>query len=311
MTGKELNIYVAPMQGYTDAPFRHFHAGVYGAADGYFTPFLRIEHGEVRRRDLRDISSPLNDNHRLVPQVIARDRQEFETLADAVADAGHREIDLNLGCPFPLQTRRGRGAALIANRAVLADIADAMTAKSGIKFSVKMRPGLSSPDEWRQTIDIINEMPLCRLTIHPRLATQQYGGELLMDEFAAMAAASAHPVVYNGDIATPADIDRIASAYPAIEGIMAGRGLLARPSLFAEWQSGREWDADERLAHILRLHTGVYRHYADTLCGDTQILSKIKPFWEYLEPEIGHKPAKAIHKAGSLAKYEAAVASIG
>lgn len=299
------------MQGQTDAPFRHFHAGVYGAADGYFTPFLRIEHGEVRRRDLRDISSPLNANHRLVPQVIARDRQEFERLADAAIEAGHREIDLNLGCPFPLQTRRGRGAALIANRAALADIAKAMTARPDIKFSVKMRPGLSSPEEWRQTIDIINAMPLCRLTIHPRLATQQYGGELLMDEFAAMAAASSHPVVYNGDISIPADIDRIASAYPTIEGIMAGRGLLARPSLFAEWQSGREWDADERLAHILRLHAGVYRHYADTLCGDTQILSKIKPFWEYLEWEIGHKPAKAIRKAGSLAKYEAAVASIG
>lgn len=299
------------MQGMTDAPFRHFHAEVYSAADGYFTPFLRIEHGDVRRRDLRDISSPLNANHRLVPQVIARDRQEFETLSDAIAAAGHREIDLNLGCPFPLQTRRGRGAALIADRAVLADIADAMAARPDIKFSVKMRPGLSDPSEWRQTIDIINAMPLTRLTIHPRLATQQYGGALLMDEFAAMAAASAHPVVYNGDISTPADIDRIALAYPAIEGIMAGRGLLARPSLFAEWQSGREWEADERLAHILRLHAGVYRHYADTLCGDTQILSKIKPFWEYLEWEIGHKPAKAIRKAGSLAKYEAAVASIG
>lgn len=299
------------MQGLTDAPFRHFHAGVYGAADGYFTPFLRIEHGEVRRRDLRDISSPLNANHRLVPQVIARDRQEFEILCDAVADAGYREIDLNLGCPFPLQTRRGRGAALIANRAALADIADAMTARPDIKFSVKMRPGLLSPNEWMQAIDIINAMPLGRLTIHPRPATQQYGGPLLMEEFAAMAAASSHPVVYNGDISTPADIDRIASAYSTIEGIMAGRGLLARPSLFAEWQSGREWDADERLAHILRLHTGVYRHYADTLCGDTQILSKIKPFWEYLEWEIGHKPAKAIRKAGSLAKYEAAVASIG
>lgn len=311
MTDKKLNIYVAPMQGLTDAPFRHFHADVYGAADGYFTPFLRIDHGEVRRRDLRDISSPLNANHRLVPQVIARDRQEFERLVDAVAEAGHREADLNLGCPFPLQTRRGRGAALIANRAALADIADAMTARPDIKFSVKMRPGLSSPDEWKQTIDIINTMPLSRLTIHPRIATQQYGGPLLMEVFAAMTAASSHPVVYNGDIATPADIDRIASAYPTIEGIMAGRGLLARPSLFAEWQSEREWDADERLEHILRLHAGVYRHYAGTLCGDTQILSKIKPFWEYLEGEIGHKPAKAIRKAGSLAKYEAAVASIG
>ena len=41
------------MQGFTEAPFRHFHAGVYGAADCYFSPFLRVDHGAVRGRDLR------------------------------------------------------------------------------------------------------------------------------------------------------------------------------------------------------------------------------------------------------------------
>ena len=72
----------APLQGYTEAPFRHFHAEIYGGGESltYFSPFLRIEKGSVRPRDLRDITSPLNANHRLIPQIIFRDATEFRTL---------------------------------------------------------------------------------------------------------------------------------------------------------------------------------------------------------------------------------------
>ena len=51
------SIYAAPLQGFTEAPFRHFHAAIYGCqgqADAYFSPFLRIDHGEVRPRDIRE-----------------------------------------------------------------------------------------------------------------------------------------------------------------------------------------------------------------------------------------------------------------
>ena len=48
-------LFAAPMQGYTEAPYRHFHARIFGGIDCYVSPFLRIDHGEVRRRDLRDI----------------------------------------------------------------------------------------------------------------------------------------------------------------------------------------------------------------------------------------------------------------
>ena len=92
----------APLQGYTEAPFRHFHAEIYGGGESltYFSPFLRIEKGSVRPRDLRDITSPLNANHRLIPQIIFRDATEFRTLTSAVRSAGHSHLDLNLGCPF-------------------------------------------------------------------------------------------------------------------------------------------------------------------------------------------------------------------
>ncbi len=57
-------------------------------------------------------------------------------------------------------------------------------------------------------------------------------------------------------------------------------------------------------------HNRLFTHYQNTLCGDMQVISKIKPFWEYAETEIGRKPWKAIKKASSMAKYISAIAMI-
>ena len=311
MNDKTPLLYAAPLQGYTEAEWRHYHAAVAGGADAYYTPFLRIDKGAVRSKDMRDITSALNNGIRIIPQILIRDTEELRTLVDADASAGYREININMGCPFAPIIRHGRGTALLADREMLHALGCEMKERySDVRFSAKMRLGLSDPAQWRTVIHEINEMPLTHLTVHPRTAAQQYSGELHMEEFAALLRQSSHPVVYNGDLSTPADIDRIIRTYPAINGIMAGRGLLARPTLFAEWRTACEQPTDSRLAVIIRLHDAIYSSYRQRLCGDSQILSKIKPMWEYLEGTIGHKAAKAIRKATSLAKYEAAVATI-
>ncbi len=150
-----------------------------------------------------------------------------------------------------------------------------------------MRLGVERPDEWMGIADTLNRMKLSHVTVHPRVASQQYGGEMYIDEFAAIYERISHPVVFNGDIISPQGIDAVTSRFPRLAGVMIGRGLLARPSLVAEWAEGREWGHEERVVKIRSLHEGIYGYYCDTLCGATQILAKIKPFWEYLEPEIG------------------------
>lgn len=311
MSTPGMNIYVAPLQGFTEAPFRHCHASVYGAADRYYTPFLRIEHGEPRHRDMRDVTSQLNDNHDVVPQIIFRDIDEFDLLTGVLKEAGCRRVDLNMGCPFPPQVNKGRGAGVLRNKALLEKVAERIDAERDMTFSAKMRPGISDYDEWRDIVDAINAMRLEHVTVHPRVAALRYGGSVDMDAFAAMFSQLQHRVVYNGDIMSRDDAARIADSFPGLDGIMIGRGVLARPSLIAEMREGRDWSSEERVDHLLQLHAGIFQHYSTTLCGDAQVLSKIKPFWEYLEWEIGHKTAKMIKKATSLEKYEKAVASIG
>lgn len=90
--------------------------------------------------------------------------------------------------------------------------------------------------------------------------------------------------------------------------VMVGRGLLSRPSLALEYRSNEEWCHDKRVSVLRRFHEEIYSTYMTVLCGDQQILQKIKPMWDWLEDEIGHKAWKAIHKATTLRKYESAVA---
>lgn len=300
----------APVQGHTDAPYRHFHSIFYGNDLCYYTPFIRLEKDGIRNRDLKDVISLLNDDINLVPQIIFRDKNELNTLVKLFKEQGITRIDLNMGCPFPLQTGHGRGAATIANEEVADAVVETIKNYPEIAFSVKMRLGMNSNDEWKNLIPKLNEVKLEHITVHPRIARQQYGGEVDLDAFRGILQNSVNPIVYNGDILTPQDITHIMDLFPQCEGIMIGRGLLGRPSLVTEYLAGKELSREERLEMMLKFHRTLLDHYQSTLCGDTQIISKIKPFWEYAENEIGRKPWKAIKKANNIAKYNSAIASI-
>lgn len=306
----DFKIDVAPVQGHTDAAWRHFHKDVYGGSQCYYTPFIRLERGEFRKHDLKDFLSELNENHYVVPQVIFRNMSELRPLVEGLVKNGARRIDLNTGCPFPLQTAKGRGAGFISNTEEYNKIPELLKEFSETEFSLKMRLGYAEPDEWKRVIDAINDMPLAQVTLHPRVARQQYGGELYFDRFEEFLKICLHPVVFNGELKTPGDIVDIRNRFPEIAGVMTARGVLGRPSLIAECEEGKEWNKEDRLENMLKFHGRLLHHYESTLCGDSQILSKIKPFWEYAEEEIGRKAWKAIKKSSNIAKYHSAVAMI-
>lgn len=300
----------APLQGFTEAPFRHFHAEIYGShSDGitYYSPFVRIEKGEARKRDIRDISSKLNENHCLVPQVIAGAEDEFRMLVENVAALGFDRMDLNMGCPFVPQVRKGRGAGLLGNPGRFAEIADVIRSFPEISFSIKMRLGIERPDQWKDFCDLINTLHLRCVILHPRTAVQQYKGELHMDQLKCFCEEIHHPVVFNGEISSPDDIKRIHEGFPCLHGVMAGRGLLRRPSLFAEYISGICWDEDLMREKVIDLHRGIFNYYSSVLCWDTQLLLKMKPLWEYLGSCFPKKQVKQIVKSHTISSYIASV----
>ena len=306
-----MNISFAPLQGYTDAACRRFHNQVYGdCIDFYYTPFIHLHNGEPRHRDIRDIEPGNNQGINIVPQIICRDANEFHTLVNAVIATSHTHIDINMGCPFPPQSRKGRGSGLLVHPDAVSEIASAIDQYPQLTFSIKMRLGLDNPQQAIDLLPIFNQARLTHITMHPRIGTQQYKGTVDMQSFALFMAKCEKPVIYNGDITTPEQIDIIAEQYPNLHGIMIGRGLLARPSLALEYKQGITLGQEEQIERVLELHTLLYEHYNAVLQGDAQLLTKIKTFWDHLELLIGHKPHKAIKKATSIAKYNAAVQAI-
>ncbi len=286
----------APLQGYTDAVYRRAHRECVGGVDEYYTPFVRIEKGDVRRKDLRDTAPSANDGVPTVPQVIARDGDEFARLCDALQGQGWGRIDLNMGCPFPMQVKAGRGSGLLQQPDKVDEILKEMLRRPEVTFSVKMRLGQESEEEGMAVLPIINEMPLLHVTLHPRLGRQQYKGTADKEAFLRFMEVCKHPMVYNGDVV---EVENGEWRVENIKGIMLGRGLLARP-----------WMLGDKEPHevIKEMHDIVYRHATEHLCGDSQILSHLHAFWEYLD--IPHKQKKAIMKATTLLRYREAVAAL-
>ena len=297
----EFKLMAAPLQGLTEAPWRSVHFRLFGEEQGdveYFTPFIRVEKGEVRKRDMRDYTSDLNAGLRFTPQIIFRDAEEWRMLVDALAEAGAARIDMNMGCPFPPQVRKGRGAGMLAHPDMVEEIAKAMEGYAdSIDFSVKMRLGVNDASESLSLVDILNSMKLRHITVHPRTATQQYKGELQLDAVDGFTSRLTHPVVFNGEVSSPSDIEKLTLRY---DGVMVGRGLLRRPTLFAEYRSGGELTAEERNEAFLSLIGRTASVLEQRLSGATQLKDKMKPYWEYVPETLDRKTVKLGRKNGIL-----------
>ena len=302
-----LPIHFAPLQGFTESAYRLAHSKFAPGIHTYYTPFLRLEKGEVRAKDLRDLQT--EHPYHLVPQIIVRDVEEFNLLTKAVKELGFKEIDINMGCPYPMQTKSGRGSGILPHPEKVREILDAINqaaaepaAASAPKFSIKMRLGLTSPEESLQLLPLLNRASLAHITLHPRIGIQQYKGALDFETFDKFYSECKHPLIFNGDITDLKQIQYIETHYPKLAGIMIGRGLLANPVLAAQYAGLPCGTATETL---LKIHADIAADYARRLQGNAQILDKIRPFWTYAD--LPKKIRKKIEKSRTLEEYLEAV----
>ena len=306
-----MKIYFAPLQGYTDAAYRRFHNEIFGGCiSAYYAPFMRVEHGAPRAKDLKDIAPANNLGVELVPQIIVKDTSELNVLVPSIISQGYNHIDINMGCPFPLQVKKGRGAGLLSNPNAVKLILGDLVRYKDVSFSVKMRLGNDDVDQWKDIAPILNDAQLSHITIHPRIAIQQYKGMVLMDSFYEFYHQIKHPIIFNGDIIHPSQIEYLVTEYPRLKGVMIGRGLLTNPALAMEYLENVQLDLEQRISKILEIHNKLFAYYASKLQGDSHLLTKMKTFWDYSEPIIGHKTYKLIHKASSLSKYKEVITQI-
>lgn len=304
MGNSKIKLFSAPLQGYTDAPWRNIHNELFGGIDTYYTPFLRIERGTFRNRDLRDVLPENNAVPELVPQIIACAPDKIIIMADKLKDLGYKKIDINLGCPFPLIANKCMGSGMLPYPARIKELFETLSHyKPDISFSVKMRLGYNRPDEALALIpyfDIINPE---HITVHPRLGIQQYKGDADIGSFREFYNNCNYELVYNGDITSAEVIDSVISEFPELKGIMIGRGLLSYPFLARQYKGGSGFDMEE----IKVFHDRLYEYYESKLQGEAQLLNKMKTIWDYLYPLLDKKLLKSIKKSSSIVKYHAAI----
>lgn len=302
----------APLQGYTDAVYRQAHARLFGGVERYYSPFLRVEHGEIRQKEVRDIAPENNGDVRMVPQFIASDKGKAERILTLLSEKGYQEVDFNLGCPFPVLARRHNGSGMLPYPDEVEELLTFVAEKfPRLSLSVKLRLGWDNPAECLALLPLFNRLPLSCITLHPRLGKQQYKGSVDMEAFSAFYEACDKPLFYNGDLRTVGDIDGVRRRFPRLAGVVVGRGLLGNPALALEYGQGHAVPGKEKMERIRQMHSEILDGYSRQIQGgEAQLLSKMKTLWDYLLPDADRKARKAIFKATRMEAYLSAVCDL-
>jgi len=306
----QTKISLAPLQGLTDFIFRNTYDKFFTGIDLAYSPYIRIEKGEVRRSKHRDIEPENNTGLKLIPQILTNKEEEFIYLANNLAELGYKEINWNLGCPFPMVARHNLGSGMLNNKEFIDNILTNILDKINCKLSIKMRSGYENDSDIFDILPLLDKHDLTEIIIHPRTGKQMYKGDVNLDIFEKCLPLSKHNITYNGDITDLASYNEFKKRFENIDSIMIGRGIIANPFLPADIK-GIEIDGD-RKDLFKQFHGELLVGYSELLNGDMQILKRMQAFWEYFSLSFteSRKTYKKVKKATSAAKYINAVNQI-
>lgn len=303
----------SPLQGFTDFRFRNAQNKLFGGIDTFYSPYIRLNGKLVIKPSYqRDLQLDNNLDLEVIPQVITNDAEEFLFVAKYVLELGYKELNWNLGCPYPMVTKSGMGSGLISNTEKINHILERAHNETDILVSMKMRLGYESPQEILDVLPILDKYPLKNIAIHARLGKQLYKGGVDLDGFQKCIDQAKHTLYYNGDITSVAGFREMQERFPSISHWMIGRGLIADPFLPTMIKNNTTDYPANKIELFSAFHDTLYAIYSESLSGSTHILLKMYHLWEYFSTTFSnpHKVLKKIKKAQSIRNYEAAVAEI-
>ncbi len=301
-------IYMAPLQGFTDYVYRKIYSENFRGIHSYFIPYISIKNGVCLKKHLREVLLENNRQDNVVPQILIKNEEELNQLVALIKEYGYKEININLGCPYPMVTKRGKGAGLLPFPKKIESILNACFDNLDMKISVKLRSGLDSEKDIFQVIKVLNKFPLKEVIYHPRIAKQLYKGKANIELFEDINALSTNPLVFNGDVNTLADYSVLQNKFPEIDRWMLGRGLLMDPFL-PEKIINQTNEITNQADRLWKFHEQIFTEYSTILQDDSQVLMKLAQFWTYFCYSFSptHKAFKLIKKAKDPQKYNNAV----
>lgn len=300
----------SPLQSFTEYRFRNGIEKYFGGIDTYYAPYIRLNGKlEIKANYQRDLDPKNNFVKELIPQVMTNDPDEFLFVADYVKSLGYTELNWNLGCPYPMVTKRCMGSGLINDPQRIDTILEKVHAESDIVVSMKMRMGYDNPLEILDVFPILDKYPIKNVAIHARIGKQLYKGDVDLVSFENCLDKTRHTIYYNGDICTVADFRRLQEQFPTIENWMIGRGLIMDPFLPAMIKADTEVYPENRLELFTAFIDELFDGYFNSLSGKSHVLIKMTSYWEYFAMSFpdAHKTFKRIKKAKSIDAYHDAV----
>ena len=228
-------VFVAPMAGVTDRPFRQLCKRL-GA--GY-----AVSEMVTSRRDLWDsLKTSRRANHEGEPgpiavQIAGTDATMMADAARYNIDRGAQIIDINMGCPAKKVCNKWAGSALMQDEALALEIIEAVVqagAARNVPATLKMRTGWCQSEKNALSIALAAQSAgVAMVTVHGRTREQGYRGQAEYETIAAVKAALHIPVVANGDINSPHQARQVLAATGA-DAVMIGRAAQGRPWIFRE-----------------------------------------------------------------------------
>ncbi|MBY0756835.1 tRNA-dihydrouridine synthase family protein [Clostridium sardiniense] len=304
-----MKYYLAPMEGITGYIYRNTYEKFFHNIDKYFTPFIVPNNSRsLKTKELRDILPENNEGMNIVPQILTNDSEGFIFTSRKLQQLGYNEINLNLGCPAGTVVSKGRGSGFLAKREELDKFLDEIYKIDDMKISIKTRIGKESPEEFYELIKIYNKYPLEELIIHPRTQKDFYGNKPNLEVFKDALSLSNSPVCYNGDIFTKSDYNKLIKAFPEVDTVMLGRGLLANPGLMNEIKENTFIDKK-----VLKdFHDEIFNTYREVFNEDRNAILRMKELWGYMIYIFSDnkKYAKRIKKSQKISDYNEAVTSL-
>jgi len=306
------SIYLAPFQGITGVTFRKVYSSHFQGVNKLYTPFFTAINSELKlpARKLNELGHVSENGVDVVPQVLSKDADEIIRFAQFCEKLGFEELNWNMGCPYPMVANKKRGSGMLPYPEMVDEILQKVMAETNICFSVKCRLGYFSPDEIYKLTPVFNHHKISELTIHARIGKQLYTGEPDLETFGKALSFLRIPVVYNGDIFSLNDFQRVSNHFPAINTWMIGRGLLSDPFLPAIIK-GLPIETD-RQAAIRRFIDELYSAYRMQLNDNPAVLGILKEYWHYLAESFNnpHKVFKKLKKAKKFDEYETGVDAV-
>ncbi len=226
----ENNIFLAPMAGVTDLPFRvlcreqgcgFIYSEMISAKGMYYKDEKSWKLAELSEAELP-----------AAIQIFGSEPDIMAYAADKLNDSAAAVIDINMGCPTPKITKNGEGSALMLKPELAGEIIKTVAAASKKPVTVKMRKSWDDGSINAVEFAVMAEKSgAAAVAVHGRTREQFYSGKADWDIIRSVKKAVSIPVIGNGDIYSPEDVVRMLE-HTGCDAVMVGRGAQGNPWIF-------------------------------------------------------------------------------